>query len=391
MLKVWLLVICLLAVPAWSAQTSAGKRFLFIVDTSAAMKPLDKPVRETLFDLIYSGVRGNMTNGDTYGVWLVGEQNDTSFPMEMWKDKHAVEIGAKAVSHLKDRGFKGRANLMQAMVDVNRIVKNVKDLNVILISNGDTPLVGTPFDEPINARFRELAPAMKAAKLSVNTALVAQDGKFVAWALNSPQFLIDIPYVAPKPKPVKVEPPVAAPVAALKPAKVVAPPRIASNPIIITKETVAEERRSYVASWTNTNTPIATPIALVATNAGSNSPATAATNDLANVATNQTNAVVANVPAPVNLITNVVPVTAAIPASTAETRPTNVAVAPAELPPVAPAAASNRSWSFILLCVAAGAGGAFFVLVGALLINRSRRREPSLISQAIARERMQAR
>ena len=77
MLKVWLLVICLLAVPAWSAQTSAGKRFLFIVDTSAAMKPLDKPVRETLFDLIYSGVRGNMTNGDTYGVWLVGEQNDT--------------------------------------------------------------------------------------------------------------------------------------------------------------------------------------------------------------------------------------------------------------------------------------------------------------------------
>jgi len=46
------------------------------------------------------------------------------------------------------------------------------------------------------------AQNMKRAKVTLNTALVAQDGEFVAWGVNSPDFLIDVPYVAPKPKPV---------------------------------------------------------------------------------------------------------------------------------------------------------------------------------------------
>jgi hypothetical protein len=94
MLKILLLVVSLLAAPAWSAQTAGGKRFLFIIDASSGMKPMEMPLRETLFDLIYSGARGHMTNGDTYGVWLVSDRNDTSFPMETWKEKFAVEIAA---------------------------------------------------------------------------------------------------------------------------------------------------------------------------------------------------------------------------------------------------------------------------------------------------------
>jgi hypothetical protein len=395
MLKILLLVVSLLAAPAWSAQTAGGKRFLFIIDASSGMKPMEMPLRETLFDLIYSGARGHMTNGDTYGVWLVSDRNDTSFPMETWKEKFAVEIAAKAVSHLKDHGFKGRPNFMQAMVDVTRIVKNVEDLTVILVSNGGTPLVGTPFDEAINARQRELAPAMKAAKLTFNTALVAQDGKFVAWALNSPQFLLDIPYVVPKAKPLKVEPPVIAPQVASKPAKVVAaPPRVASNPIIITKESVAEERRSYVASLTTATTAPEAP-----TNAVTISPAPAITNAVTSVIAHETNAAVAKPSAPLNLATNVATLATVATTVTVEAQSTNTAVVAATVPPaVLPAVASpaspvenGRSTSFILWCIVAGVAGAFIMLMLVLLIGRARRREPSLISQAIARERMQAR
>lgn len=385
MLRSLLLAVTLLAVPAWAAQKAEGKRFLFIIDTSAGMKPLEMPLRQTLFDLIYSGARGHMTNDDTYGVWLVGEKNNTSFPMESWKEKFAVEIAAKAVSHTKDHGLKGQANLTLALADANRIVKNIGDLTVILISNGETPLLGTPFDDAINARFRELAPAMKAAKAPVNTALVAQDGKFVAWAANSPQFLLDVPYVTPKPKPAKVEPPVVAPVAVAKPAKAAAaPPRVAANPIIITKESVAEERRTYVSSATTTNVPPA-PVVTAVTNMVPAPPAT--TNAVIAVATNLTNSVAAQTAAPTNPVLSSGPVTAAVVAVATEIKSTNAAAAPVVSPPVA----STRELSFIFLCAGAGAGGAFVIVLAVLFFTRASRREPSLISQAIARERMEAR
>lgn len=381
LLRVLFLVVALLAAPAWSAQKAEGKRFLFIIDTSAGMKPLDMPLRQTLFDLIYSGARGHMTNDDTYGVWLVGEKNNTSFPMESWKEKFAVEIAAKAVSHTKDHGFKGQANLTLALADASHIVKNVGDLTVILISNGETSLLGTPFDDAINARFRELAPAMKTAKATVNTVLVAQGGKIVAWAANSPQFLLDVPYVAPKPKPTKVEPPVVAPVAAAKPAKIVtAPPRVAANPIIITKESVAEERRTYVSSAT-TASALPPPVVAAATNAVAAPLAVPPTNLVVAIVTNLTNGIVAQ---------SVAPATSAVVVVTTETKFTNAVAAPVP-PPVVPPVASARDWNFILLCAGAGAGGAFVMVLAVLFFTRASRREPSLISQAIARERMEAR
>ena len=379
----WLLLFVLLAAPAWSAQPPAGKRFLFLVDTSAGMKPLDMALRQTLFDLIYSGARGSMTNGDTYGVWLVGDQTDTSFPMETWRAKFAVEMGAKAVSHLKDHGFKGHANFTPALADVNRIVKNVEDLTVILVSNGETPLAGTPFDEAINARAGELAPEMKLKKATVNTALVAQEGKFVAWALNSPQFLVEVPQVAPRSRPVKPTPPPAeAPVAAAKPAGVVAPPRVAANPIIITKESVAEERRSYVSSATTTNKSADAPAVIVATNIVSTVPAVAS-NAVVNVVTNQTNPVAQAAPVAPNPA-----VAALVLAPTNESKFTNAVAATVVTPPTA--AAPARGLSFIFLCAGAGAGGAFLIVLCVLFFSRGRR-EPSLISQAIARERLQVR
>ncbi len=382
MLPVLFLALTLLALPAWSAPKAEGKRFLFIVDTSAGMKPLELPLRETLFDLIYSGARGTMTNGDTYGVWLVGDQTDTSFPMETWRAKFAVEMGAKVVTHVKDHGFKGRANLAPTLVDVNRIVKNVEDLTVILISNGETPLTGTPFDEAINGRVRELSPEMKLKKATVNTVLVAQEGKFVAWALNSPQFLVEIPLVAPRSRPVKVELPVAAPVAVVKSAPATALPRVASNPIIITKESVAEERRSYVSSATTTNKPAEVPVAIVATNVVPPAPALVS-NAVVNVATNQTNTIAHAAPVATNS-----PVSSVVPPVVHETRATNALAAEVVTPPGAPVPA--RGWGFIFLCIGAGAGGALLMVWVVLFFHRGPR-EPSLISQAIAREQLQVR
>jgi hypothetical protein len=391
-----LLIVAALGSPVRGAESAAsGNRFLFVVDASAAMKPLENPLRETLFDLIYSGARGRMTNGDTYGVWLVNERNDTSFPMETWKRQFAVELGAKAVSHLKDHGLKGKSHLELALSDAGRILKNVGDLTIILITDGEMPILGTPFDEEINGRWREVAPALKRAKATLNTALVAQDGEFVAWAVNSPDFLLEVPFVLPKPKPPKVEvsvtktnPPAVAPV-------VVAPPkpRIAAAPIIITKESVAQERRSYVpATATNVIEPPSvvgttnSPASLAVTNSTSTVAAMAATNISAAAATKMTNNAVAKNALPDIQASNPAPASPALPAAKIEP----AVMTTASSLPIASSVEVKSPTNLVLWCIGAGAGGALLVLLCvAIVLRQARRQEPSLISQALARERIQ--
>ena len=115
-----------------------------------------------------------------------------------------------------------------------------------------------------------------------------------------------------------------------------------------------------------------------------------ATNAVMAVATNLTTNVIAKSAVLVSPVTNLAPALAAVAVVTLETKSTNVAVAPAVTPVVTPVAAA-RDMSFIFLCAGAGAGGALVIVLGVLFFTRARRREPSLISQAIARERMDAR
>src|SRR5882724_6474782 len=54
--------------PATSAAVSAN-RFLFIVETSAAIKPQTPSLLKVVGDLINSGANGQMHDGDTIGLW----------------------------------------------------------------------------------------------------------------------------------------------------------------------------------------------------------------------------------------------------------------------------------------------------------------------------------
>ena len=368
----------------------SSNRFLFIVDASAAMKPLEKSVRETVFDLIYSGLRGQMTNGDTYGVWLVNGQNNTSFPMETWKHKHILELAAGAASYVKTNGAKGKAHLEVALADVQTVLKNVGDLTVILVTDGSTPLTGTRFDDAINARWKETAPRLKRAKATLNTVLVAQDGEFVAWAANSPEFLIEIPLVKPKPRPAKVEvaitktnAPDSTPAMAALASVTVPKPRVASSPIIITRETVAQEKRSYYSSTAPTET---LPATQVVTNAVPEVVPVTAT-DLAVVTnTEVTNAAAANAASETTL-TNTRSAISSTPVANVE--PVNVesvAVAPTQTSTGAstPTAGATTAGA-ALFWAGIGAGGMLCLVVIVMIFRR--RVEPSLISQAFMRER----
>ena len=401
-----------------SAPLLSSNRYLFIIDASTSMKPFDSALRETIFDLLYSGIRGRMTNGDTYGLWVVTDRNDTSFPMDIWRGRNGVEMGVKATAHVKGRAFKGKARLDLAMADALSVVKNVGDLTIVLVSNGETPVSGTPFDQAINARFRELAPQMKRAKGTVNTAFIAQNGALVAWAANAPEFLISVPQVAPKTKPVKAEVAAAQTNALAVASNVVAktesasvsnspvlsPKKRGGPPIIITKETVAAERREFTAMTSTVPTNPAPdlvvtnsePTAVVSNSIVSS--AAPASNQLAG-SSSPTNAVV-----PGTMVRIVEPIR-----KEPESPATNVAAVilkplkaeakqavASSIPPAAPAASAvapatetkpfNSAFHPIVWALCGVIVALLCVLVGIMAARK--RSEPSLISQAMGQQRI---
>jgi len=389
------------------------------------MKPFDNALRETVFDLIYSGLRRRMTNGDSYGLWVVRDQNDTSFPMDIWRSRSTVEMGVKATAHVKEDGFKGKPRLDLALADALRVARSVGDLTIIIVSNGETPIAGTPFDDAINARFRELAPQMKRAKLTVNTALVARDGALAAWAVNSPDFLIDVPYVEPKPKSVDIQ--IALPVTnspapltnVVAEASPVPPPNTNAAPlkqrpnvasIIITKETVAQERREFTAMTTtgtnqvgaivpstNTDTLLSNSIAEAATTILRDVAIASGSSDTNNIKAAKSVEVAITEPSPKSnnaAASNAVAAAARPPKAPILDSATSSKVAVTPAVPVVtlleePKPPQQTTSSFHpVLWVGIGAAAALVcVFFAAVLIVRCRRQEPSLISQAIAQQR----
>jgi hypothetical protein len=383
-----------------------------------------------------------MTNGDTYGVWLVNDVNDTSLPMEVWKQRFAVEIAARPTLAVKDRGFKGASRLDLALADATRIAQNVGDVTVIIVSNGETPFSGTPFDDEINAATARIFPEMKRAKATVNTVLVAQEGKWVAWAVNSPEFLVVLPTVPPKPirtpaamatvktnhlqhsatntakeaPAVAVVPPAtpATPSSSNATAEITSTPattRAAVSPIIITRETVEYDKTMMkaLASTQFTNDqlvasllPAPAPAVATPPPAPTNTPST--NNSAARLATTVSNAhptettlpTAGSSPAPATPPpAETLPPPAEdvnvssgdqAPPLESDTDPAEVAGTPSRsasaLPGVAPEGGTPLLW------IAAGASCAtVFLLVIAL--RRDRHDEVSLITRAAAMERVQ--
>jgi len=194
MMKPWLLC-CLWG--AWLtgaiglAQQPAPKpseddRYLFAVDTSLAMAPLKETLRNTVYDMIYSGLGGQTRRGDSMGVWAFNEHTyPQPFPPLDWSLERRENLAAQAYEFLKTRRFEKRSQPDLLLKDLAPLIKGSRRLTVFILSNGAQPIQGTPYDDLVNAVYRERGPTLRRAGKPVITVLTATDGKIVAWAVTS--------------------------------------------------------------------------------------------------------------------------------------------------------------------------------------------------------------
>lgn len=201
-----------------------GDRFLFIVDHSTSMKKLGTAATETIVGMIFRGLDGRMTNGDTFGLWTISAKPQFGiFPMQVWDAARPLDLASMAGKYLRAVPYDGRADFGQLIVTLRSVVSAVNDVNVFLITDGNTPFKGTPVDEEVNRQLKEKGKEARRVGQTLVVTLAAREGRVVSFKVLSAAEPVSLP-----PRPPRIVPKPA-------PAPVVATPTNAHRTIVITR------------------------------------------------------------------------------------------------------------------------------------------------------------
>src|SRR5882724_7326107 len=157
-----ILALCVLAIASASAAPKEtapeGNRFLFVVETSSAMLPFEHAGRQAVFDLIYSGINGQIHSNDTIGVWTFGETIHAGlFPMQVWLPEQKLQLAGQIGLFVKNQHYDKQAHLDRVVAKLLPLITSVKDVTVLIVTGHDAIWKGTTFDQEINLAYEKAA------------------------------------------------------------------------------------------------------------------------------------------------------------------------------------------------------------------------------------------
>src|SRR2546421_12310537 len=89
-----------------------ANRYLFILDTSRAMKPREQGTLQAMQDLLASGLGGQLRRGDTIGVWTYNEElNAGRFPLQLWTPETHRSVAIRILTFLNEQKYEKRGSL----------------------------------------------------------------------------------------------------------------------------------------------------------------------------------------------------------------------------------------------------------------------------------------
>lgn len=208
------------------AKPKQENRFLIILNTSSAMSRRSENMQNVVGNLVASGLKGEMKNGDTLGVWTYNEALHTGqFPLRKWSIQTRQDTAAALVEFIKQQKFEKRARFTNVMESLSALTKISERLTVLFLTDGAETISGTPFDSEINASFKLNEADQRKSKMPFVVVLRSEKGRFIGHTVNVPPWPVEFPKFTPEPEPVVVASPKPAPEE-----RIVVPSLIISNP-----------------------------------------------------------------------------------------------------------------------------------------------------------------
>jgi hypothetical protein len=326
--RLTLLLVLFLFIRARGAEESDPQRWLLVIDTSATMKKCLPGTETAVKQFFATSADGQLQPGDSVAVWLVNQQINGQFPTFTMGASNVTVLTSNLPLFIQRQRHASPSHLGILQTPLNRVVAGSRRLTVILFTDGQSEIAGTPYDDGVNQTFHDVQADRRKNQQPVVVVMRSQMGKFAGCTLAFPPSDLNYPPFPELPKP----PPVATNLTIKAPTP---PPPAEESLVIVGKQIV-----------TNLNTNTAPQIAAAAPVVSNNPPAVAA-----GVATNPPPAaplVASNNPPPVALTTNFPAQSAVKPPVKAEASPivasaSSPTPSAVVVPPVAPAPVRSNS------------------------------------------------
>jgi hypothetical protein len=210
-----------------SAPHSFTNRFLFIVETSKTMEPRSVNMLKIVEELLGTGMHGQLWAGDSVGVWTYDADVHTGrFPVQQFSTNMQRAITLRAMSFLNQHTYENAGKLARAMALMDTVSRGSEFLTVVIINDGAEPILGTPFDKPINDSYKLWKKQQDDAKMPFVTVLQSQSGKITHYSVSPAPWPVELPALPAEFLAAKTAPPPPAPAPPPKQAPVYAAPII---------------------------------------------------------------------------------------------------------------------------------------------------------------------
>src|SRR5579884_1811871 len=193
----------LFAQPKTSEPPPISNRFLFIVDTSSAMKGLQQDELKVVYELLSTSASGQMHAGDSVGLWTFNQDVYSDLPAQTWTAENHEQVIQRTLTFLQQQRYAKASRLENALADMREVIQASDIITVFIISSGHGKMSGTPFDKEINALYKQALADMKHDPKPVITVLQARAGKIVHFTVNAPPWPVVVPEI---PIPIRAAP-----------------------------------------------------------------------------------------------------------------------------------------------------------------------------------------
>ncbi len=201
----WVLALALImgVSPLAGQPARASTRYLVIVDTSRSMRHRSKAMLRTVQDLLNSGMQGELSGGETLGLWTFNEDLYTGrLPLQVWAPQEQEAIVRRTLSFLKAQACQRQPNLEKVIPALQDVVKDSELITVILISAGAAKMRGTPFDDLINDYYARWNNEQPNGQVPLVTVFRARNGKMIRCSVRPASERVEFPPLPPPEAPV---------------------------------------------------------------------------------------------------------------------------------------------------------------------------------------------
>jgi hypothetical protein len=179
--------------------------------------------------LLAGRVGSHLEDGDTIGVWTFSEGiHMGDMPLQRWSSQNGAIIADNITAFVATQDYGKSTDFKVLQPYLNALVARSGRLIVMIFSDGDGEMIGTPYDKNISRSFQKDRSALKKTKEPFILVLASQQGQYVGANLGEPPGAVSVPNFPAWPVPPTPTnlPPVAPPVVVVPPQPVVVPPLI---------------------------------------------------------------------------------------------------------------------------------------------------------------------